>query len=305
MNTSYESNDLDLSICIVTHRAKALLRTCLQSIYENTRTLCFEIIVVDNNSQDGTVEMVRGDFPNVQLIVNDYNAGFTRPNNQALKVSRGRYALLLNNDTFVLPNALDRLVQFMDAHPEVGICTPKVLNRDGTLQKQCRRSFATPWDLICYFSRLSALFPKSPLFARYLVTYRDENSPHGVDAVSGSCMLIRRQAMDHIGLLDERFFAYQEDTDYCFRANKAGWQTFYYPEAQVIHYASQGGSRADPYRSIFEWHKSYWLYYRKNLASRYFFLFNWFYYLLMALKLASALLINFFRKEKYAGSRKP
>lgn len=305
MNTSYESNDLDLSICIVTHTAKDLLRTCLQSICENTQTLRFEIIVVDNNSQDGTVEMVRRDFPNVQLIVNDYNAGFTRPNNQALKVSRGRYALLLNNDTFVLPNALDRLVQFMDAHPVVGICTPKVLNRDGTLQKQCRRSFATPWDLICYFSRLSALFPKSPLFARYLVTYRDENSPHGVDAVSGSCMLIRRPVMNHIGLLDEGFFAYQEDTDYCFRANKAGWQTFYYPEAQVIHYASQGGSRADPYRSIFEWHKSYWLYYRKNLASRYFFLFNWFYYLLMVLKLASALLINFFRKEKYAGSRKP
>lgn len=305
MNTSYESNDLDLSICSVTYRAKDLLRTCLQSVYENTRTIRFEIIVVDNNSHDGTVEMVREIFPNVQLIVNDYNAGFTRPNNQALKVSRGRYALLLNNDTFVLPHALERVVQFMDAHPEAGICTPKVLNRDGTLQKQCRRSFATPWDLICYFFGLSALFPKSPLFARYLVTYKDENSPHVVDAVSGSCMLIRRQVMDDIGLLDERFFAYQEDTDYCFRAKKAGWQTFYYPEAQIIHYASQGGSRADPYRSIFEWHKSYWLYYRKNLAARYFFLFNWFYYLLMALKLASALSLNFFRKEKYAGSRKP
>ncbi|MDE3091918.1 MAG: glycosyltransferase, partial [Chloroflexota bacterium] len=238
-------------------------------------------------------------------IVNAHNAGFSRPTNQALRISRGRYALLLNNDTVVLPHAFDRLIEFVDAHPGVGICGPKVLNRDGTLQKQCRRSFATPWDLFCYFSGLSALFPKSHLFARYLVTYEDENKIHPVDAVSGSCMLIRREVLSQIGLLDERFFAYQEDADYCFRARQAGWQVYYCPEAQIIHYASQGGSRINPYRSIFEWHKSYFIYYRKNLASRYFFLFNWLYYGVMLMKLAGALLVNFFRREKFAGSRKP
>lgn len=295
----------DLSICIPTLKAKTLLRDCLQSISANTHKIAFEIIVVDNNSQDGTVEMLGAEFPDVQLIVNDHNAGFTRPTNQALEISQGRYVFLLNNDTVILSGALDRLVEFADAHSDVGICSPKVLNRDGTLQKQCRRSFATPWDLFCYFSGLSSLFPKSSLFARYLVTYRGEDETHAVDAVSGSCMLIRREVLDQIGLLDERFFAYQEDADFCFRAKRAGWQVYYYPQAQIIHYASQGGSRINPYRSIYEWHKSYFLYYRKNLASRYFFLFNWFYYMVMVLKLASAIMVNFLRKEKFAGSRKP
>jgi GT2 family glycosyltransferase len=296
---------VDLSICIPTRKAKTLLHECLRSICENTHNIQFEIIVVDNDSQDGTTEMLREEFPAVQVIVNDYNAGFSRPSNQALRASRGRYALLLNNDAVVLPGALDRLVEFADAHPDAGIVGPKVLNRDGTMQKQCRRSFATPWDLFCYFSGLSSLFPQSRLFARYLVTYEDENATHTVDAVSGSCMLIRRTMLDQIGLLDERFFAYQEDADFCFRAHAAGWQVYYYPGAQIVHYGGQGGSRAEPYRSIIEWHKSYYAYYRKNLAQRYFFLFNWLYYGIMLMKLASALLVNLLRREKYAGSRKP
>lgn len=296
---------LDISICIPTRRARELLVECLHSIYANTRSISFQIIVIDNNSLDCTCEQLKRDFPDVQIIINNENLGFGRATNQGMRVSTGRYVLLLNNDTNILPNAFDRLVEFMDAHPDVGICTPKVLNRDGTLQKQCRRSFATPWDLFCYFSGLSRLFPKSRLFARYLVTYEDENAVHSVDAVSGSCMLIRRQVIDQIGLLDERFFAYQEDTDYCYRCHQAGWDIYYYPPAQIIHYASQGGSRVNPYRSIYEWHRSYLLYYRKNLASRYFFLFNWFYYFVMLLKLGGALLVNLLRKEKYAGSKKP
>jgi hypothetical protein len=295
---------VDLSICIPTLQAKTLLHDCLQSIYAHTH-VAFEIIVVDNASRDGTLEMLRDEFPAARVIANERNAGFAKPMNQALRVSQGRYALLLNNDTLVLPNALDRLVAFADAHPPIGICGPKVLNRDGTLQKQCRRSYATPWDLFCYFAGLSALCPRSPLFARYLMTYRDENETHPADAVSGSCMLIRRAVIDQIGLLDERFFAYQEDADYCFRAQRAGWQIYYFPDAQIVHYASQGGSRVNPYRSIWEWHRSYFLYYRKNLAARYFFLFNWFYYVVMALKLLTALIVNFFRRDKFAGSRKP
>ncbi len=296
---------LDLSICIPTLQAKTLLHDCLQSIEANTHTPKFEIIVVDNNSQDGTVEMLREEFPSVCLIVNSSNLGFAKPINQAIQRSQGRYVLLLNNDTLILDSALDQLVQFADARPEVGICGPKVLNRDGSLQKQCRRSFATPWDLFCYFSGLSTIFPKSSLFARYLMTYKDENEIHAADAISGSCMLIRREVLDQIGLFDERFFAYQEDADFCFRAKHAGWQIYYYPQVQIVHYASHGGSRVNPYRSIFEWHRSYFLYYRKNLAGRYFFLFNWVYYLVMLIKLGVALLVNVFRKEKFAGSRKP
>ena len=296
---------IDVSICIPTRIAKDLLVDCLRSIRANTSAVSFEIIVIDNDSCDGTCEQLEREFPEIRVIVNEQNFGFGRATNQGMRISTGRYVLFLNNDTVVLPNALDRLVEFMDGHPEAGICTPKVLNRDGTMQKQCRRSFATPWDLFCYFSGLSSAFPKSRLFARYLVTYEDENAIRKVDAVSGSCMLIRREVINQIGLLDERFFAYQEDTDYCFRAHQAEWEVYYYPDAQIIHYASHGGSRVNPYRSIYEWHRSYLLYYRKNLASRYFFLFNWFYYLAMLFKLASALLVNSVRKEKYAGSKKP
>ncbi len=297
--------DGTLSVCIVTYRARDFLRECIHSIYARTSTLCPEIIVVDNCSQDGTVEMLRVDFPNVHLILNDRNAGFSAPANQAIRASHGQFILLLNNDTRVLPGALDRLVEFVAGHPEIGICGPKVLNRDGTFQQQCRRGLAHPWDLFCYFSGLSRAFPKSRRFARYLLTYLDENAANPVDAVSGSCMLIRRQVIDQIGLLDERFFAYQEDADYSLRAKQAGWQVYYYPEAQIIHYAGEGGSRINPWKSIYEWHKSYWLYYRKNLAGGYPLLFNGFYYLVMLLKLASALLINLFRREKYAGSKKP
>lgn len=303
--THLDSHMLDLAICIPTLRARDLLRDCLRSIYAQTRRISFEIIVVDNNSQDGTLEMLRDEFPEVRVIANDHNAGFTKPTNQALRASTGRYALLLNNDTVILPGTLDRIVEFADAHPDAGIVTPKVLNRDGTLQKQCKRGLATPWELFCYFSGLATRFLNDPRFAGYLLTYLDENETHSVAAVSGSCMLIRREVLEQIGFLDEAFFAYQEDADYCFRARKAGWQIYYYPEAQVIHYASHGGSRINPYRSIWEWHRSYFIYYRKNLASRYFFLFNWFYYIVMFFKLLVALTVNFFRREKFAGSRKP
>ncbi|MCI0476914.1 MAG: glycosyltransferase family 2 protein [Anaerolineales bacterium] len=298
-------SNLDLSICIVTYKTRALLDECLASIYQNTNNIQFEIIVVDNNSQDGTLEMVRGKYPQVRLISNPHNANFARGTNQALQVSGGRYALWLNNDTVVLPGALDDLIRFMDSHPDCGICTPKVLNRDLTLQKQCRRSFATPWDLFCYFSGLATFFPTSSFFARYLMTYKDENEIHEADAVSGCCLLARREVINQIGLIDERFIVYQDDADYCFRAKRAGWKIFYYPQAQIIHLGGMGGTREHPYKHIFYWHRSYFIYYRKNLASRYFFLFNWFYYLVMLIKLLTALIVNLFRREKFAGSRKP
>ena len=295
---------IDLSICIVTYQARELLRDSLDSIYKNTR-LPIEIIVVDNGSSDGVAEMLQQEFPQVQLIQNDHNAGFTRPINQALKITQGRYLLQLNPDTLIMPQALDSLMEFLDSHPKVGICGPKVLNSDLTLQKPCRRGKSRPLAVFGYFTGLWKLFPKSRRLGEYLMSYMDEDQTHPVWGVAGSCMLIRREVIDQIGYLDERFFAWQEDADFCFRARQAGWQIFYVPKAQIIHYGSMGGSRVEPYRSIFEWHRSYFLYYRKNLAKDYFALFNWFYYLLMFFKLISSLTINFLRQEKFAGSRKP
>lgn len=224
--------------------------------------------------------------------------------NQCLQAASGSYLMQLNPDTSILPGAFDQMLDFMDQNAEVGICGPKVLNRDGTFQKQCRRGEPRPLAMLSYFLRLSRLFPDSKLLGGYLLNYEDENHTLKVDALSGSCMLIRREVIDQIGYLDEQFFAYQEDTDICTRARQAGWEVYYYPPAQIIHYGGQGGSRVEPYRSIIEWHRSYWLYYKKHLAGDYFFLINWIYYLLMAIKLGLSLGVNFLRRERYAGPRR-
>jgi len=295
--------DIDISVCIVTYKARDLLRDCLQSLVENTGVK-YEIIVVDNGSRDGVGEMLRQEFPQVHFIQNESNGGYTRPMNQALCQSVGRYLLQLNPDTLVKPQAFDQMVEYMDSHLEVGICGPKVLNRDGTLQAPCRRGESRPWAVFSYFTGLAALFPHSEFFGQYLMSYMDEDQTHPVAGVAGSCMLLRRAVVDQIGYLDERFFAYQEDADYCFRARQAGWQIVYMPKAQIIHYGGMGGSRVHPYRSIFVWHRSYFQYFRKNLAKDYFFLFNWLYYMAMGCKLVYALLAYMVRKKKFTGFRK-
>ncbi len=299
----HETTPVDVSVCIVTYKARDLLRDCLCSLAANTQLASLEVIVVDNGSGDGVGEMLQQEFPTVRFIQNQGNEGYTRPNNQALQISRGRYLLLLNPDTLILPEAIDRLVDFLEGHPEAGVCGPKVLNPDLTLQKPCRRGESRPWAVISYFTGLSRLFPKSRLFGEYLMNYMDEDLLHQVAGVSGSCMLIRREVTDQIGFLDERFFAYQEDADFCFRTRQAGWKIYYVPQAQIIHYGGMGGSRVQPYRSIYQWHRSYFLYYRKNLAKDYFFAFNWLYYGAMLLKFGLAVLLNLLHKGKFAPPR--
>jgi GT2 family glycosyltransferase len=249
--------------------------------------------------------MLQADFPEVQLIETPGNQGFTRPMNLAMRAARGQYIALLNPDTLILPGALDLLCNFLADHPEVGIVGPKVLNPDGTLQEPCRRGDSRPWAVISYFTGLSKRFPDNAIFTGYLLTHLDEDQTNPVDGVSGSCMLVRREVIEQIGYLDEIFFAYQEDADYCLRARNAGWQVYYYPVAQIIHFGGQGGSRVQPYRSILAWHKSYFLYYRKHFASDYFFLLNWLYYGAMGLKLVLALAKNALSGRAFGGARKP
>jgi len=296
---------MDLSLCIVTYQVKDYLRGCLESLLKYPPERLYEVIVADNRSTDGTIEMLQREYPFVHIIQSDGNEGYAKPMNRALRLAQGRYVVQLNPDTQIFEGTFDKLMNFMDANPQVGICTPKVLNRDGTLQKQCRRSEARPWDTIAYFSGLSRFFPRSRLFGGYLQSFYDEDQIHPVQAVSGSCMVIRREVIEQIGYLDESFFAYQEDTDYCMRARKAGWQIYYVPTAQIIHYGGKGGSRQHPYRSTYYWHRSYYLYYRKHLAQDYFFIFNWLYYLAMAAKLGVALIATFVRRDKYVGTKKP
>ncbi|MGB9586103.1 MAG: glycosyltransferase family 2 protein [Anaerolineales bacterium] len=277
-----------LSLCIVTYQAAAFLQKCLESLRQFPPLVPHEIIVVDNASTDNTLAILETEFPQVKLIKNSSNLGYAASMNQAMKLAQGRYIAQLNPDTMVLEGSFDRLIDFMDQHPEVGICGPKVLNFDGSMQKSCRRGESTPLAVIAQFTGLARLFPHNPRLAQYTMSYRDEDETHAVAGVSGSCMLIRREVIEQIGYLDERFFAYQEDADYCFRARQAGWLVYYIPTAKIIHYGGLGGSHVHPYRSMWEWHRSYWNYYRKNLAINYPAWFNGIYYMLMLAKLGLA-----------------
>lgn len=294
----------EISICIVTLNACEYLYGCLVSISKTNKQGSIELIVSDNFSTDGTFEMLAEEFPDVRVIRNSRNEGFAKPANLAIKESRGKYILLLNPDSVVHGNAVETLKEFLETHPEAGIVGPKILNRNGTLQKQCRRSEGRPWDAFCHLSGLSQLFPHKRRFNGYLMTHLEENEIHEVQAVSGACMLVRREVFDQAGLLDERFFAYQEDSDLCYRARHAGWKVYYQPAARVTHYGGKGGAGVHPFRSLYEWHRSYYLYYRKHFAVQNNFFFNHLIYLIIIFKYLGTFVLNIFRHDKTVGSKK-
>lgn len=274
-----------VSVCIVTLNASKYLHHCLTLLEQSQGAEVEQIIVVDNRSNDNTVKMIHENHSSVTLIQNNRNEGYTIPMNRAMKEADGEYLLILNPDAFVKPKAVAALANFLDLHPEVGIAGPKVLNVDGTFQKSCRRGVARPWNVISYFTGLAARFPDNSKYTGYHLSHLDENILNEVDGVSGSCMMIRRNLIDKIDCFDERFFAYQEDSDYCFRAKAAGWKIYYVPEAEVIHDAGRGGSAAYKYRSLFEWHRSYYLLYKKHFSADYFPLVNGLFYSAMLGKL--------------------
>jgi GT2 family glycosyltransferase len=298
------NSSVDLSICIVGIDAFDYLKKCLASIYASQINAKFEIIYIDNNSTENGLEEIEENYPEVIILRNRENFGFARANNQGIRIARGKYILLLNPDTVVEEDSIQKMIDYLCDHPATAIVGPKVLNSDGSFQPHCKRGEARPWEVFCYFSRLSRLFPRSAFFSGYLQGHLDENLTHDVPSISGCCMLIRKEAIDQIGLLDETFFAYQEDTDYCVRARKSGWKVTYYPKAHILHYGGKGGANAQPYKTIYEWHRSYFIYYRKHLARDYFFLINFLFYLMMGTKLIVAFVINFFRKEKHAGPKR-
>ena len=295
----------ELGVCIVTRRSKEELIECLSSLFDKSKGMDIQVVVVDNDSQDGTVDAIRLRFPAVKLILNNENLGFSRAVNQGLKILDAQYYLLLNPDTVILDNSLQTSIKFMKDTPQAGISIPKVLNSDGTLQYQCRRGEARPWDVFSYFLGLARLFPNDQRFTGYLLNHLDNEKINEVKAVSGSCMFIRREVVEQIGYLDERYFAYQEDTDYCLQARKAGWKVYFVPTAQVIHHGGKGGSSVNPYFGVYQWHRSYYLYYRKNLAKDYPFWFHPFYYLAMLAKMMFNLMVVLLSREKIVGTRKP
>jgi N-acetylglucosaminyl-diphospho-decaprenol L-rhamnosyltransferase len=254
-----------LSISIVNWNTREDLRRCLQSLPGGAPRTPLEVFVVDNASTDGSAEMVAAEFPDVHLLRNSENRGFAHANNVALRECTGDYILLLNPDTLVHGGALDTLVADMESHPDAGIGGAKLLNPDGSLQYSCRRfpTFATG---IFRNSALGKLFPGNALVRDYLMTDFDHATIAEVDWVSGAALCIRRAAMAQIGLLDEIFFMYCEDVDWCYRAGQAGWTVRYFPASIITHVIGRSSDQAVE-RMVRAHHHSMGLYFDKHFAN--------------------------------------
>ncbi|MBU6454218.1 MAG: glycosyltransferase family 2 protein [Cyanobacteria bacterium REEB67] len=266
-------SQVKVSVIIVNWKTPQLLANCLDSMTGDACFAAMETIVVDNNSQDESVSMLKEKYPQVRLIENSDNKGFSKAVNQAIPLCNGEYILLLNPDAKVVGNAISTLAAFLDANDTVGACGPKVLNPDGTLQLACRRAFPDLAASLYRITYLSRLFPKNPTFSKYNMTYADPDQLLEVDALSGSCMMIRRSVVDRIGLLDEDIFMFGEDIDWCWRVKEAGMKVMYVPES-VVYHIHGASSRKRPVGTTINLHKGMEVFYRKHLARKHWALTN-------------------------------
>lgn len=279
----------DLSIVIISWNVRELLRLCLDSIPESLKggkgkSLLAETIVFDNGSVDGSADMVREDFPWVHLMESKVNLGFTKGNNLAMSESEGRYILLLNPDTEVMGDALATMVAYMDSHPRVGALGPQLLNPDGTIQPS-RRRFPTLATAFLESTVLQPWFQGSEILKRYYLLDRPDDEIQPVDWVVGAALLIRREAFHQVGPLDEEFFMYSEELDWCYRLKAQGWEVIYLPTAQVVHHEGRSSEQVLAARHI-HFQRSKTLFFKKYYGwrgevLRWFILSTYFYLLLI------------------------
>ncbi|MBW2674472.1 MAG: glycosyltransferase family 2 protein [Deltaproteobacteria bacterium] len=246
---------MDITTVIVNWNTRDLLRDCLESVYKTVRGMTVEVIVVDNASQDGSVAMVREAFPGVDIIENSENRGFSAANNQALRVMRGRYALLLNTDAVLTEGAVHELFAFMEDHDEAAMAGGQLLNQDGSRQNSIA-NFPTLFSLLMNAPLLESLFP-----GRYPSKRYEHKGPLAVESVIGACMLVRKGSMNEVGLLDEGYFFFFEETDWAFRMNEAGWKIYHVPSARIYHL--QGRSIGRAARSRIEFYRSRYRFFGK------------------------------------------
>lgn len=273
-----------LDIVILNYNRGDLLLSCLSSVFASQTSHTLGVWVVDNASSDDSVAIVRDEFPQARLIANPRNTGFSAGNNLALRqimaanaepgASDDRYVMLLNNDTVVEPDALDLLIDYLDQHPNVGAVGPKLLLLDGSLDLACRRSFPTPEVSFYRMTGLSRIFPRSPRFARYNMTYLDPDVETEVDALVGAAMVLRSKVVREVGLLDEQFFMYGEDVDWCYRIKSYGWRIVYYPRS-VIHHHKRAASSRRALPSIRAFYDAMRIFHRKHYAQRTLAPINW------------------------------
>jgi GT2 family glycosyltransferase len=255
---------LDVSVIIVNWNTRDILRDCLRSVYEQTGGVTFEVIVVDNASDDGSAEMVKQEIPQVILIENKENRGFAAANNQGMAIANGRYILLLNPDTIVLDGAIQKSVVFADYHPDIAVVGCQVWLNEHEIQRTC---FAFPSVVEFIFQKmgLRRLFPRSRSFGWIDYGWWDRTTPMDVDVVSGMFMLVRKSAIEQVGGMDEDYFVYAEETDWCFRFKKAGWKCVFTPTARIIHI--DGGNKSTDLVKIkmyVQMQKSVLIFYKKR-----------------------------------------
>ena len=282
---------MDLSIIIVNYNTKQLTLDCIASVYASSTTYSYEIILVDNHSSDATVEAVEQQFPNVKIIRNLTNTGFAKANNQGMQIASGRYILLLNSDTIVQPDTFQTMLRYMDEHPETGASGCKVILPGGSLDKACKRGFPTPSASFYYAFGISKLFPKNPRLNQYQLGHLDPNESYPVDCLVGAFMLVRSEVIQEIGGLDETFFMYGEDIDWCYRIKQAGWGIYYYPHTYIVHYKG-GSAKRRPRKIIYEFHRAMWVFHHKHYHKQYNFFTNAAVYTGIGLKLTLSLIKN-------------
>ena len=253
---------LDLSIIIVNWNAQDLLRKCLDHVQTTVQTTSYEIIVIDNGSTDGSQALLKAGFPDVKLIENAENAGFARANNQGMQIAAGRYFLLLNSDAFVEAGTIDTMIQFMDDHPEAGMSACQLLYEDRSLQPSAY-AYPTLKTELYTTLQLNRFFPKNREFGKQAMTYWDFNDTRPVDAVMGAFMLVRREVVDQVGMMDESYFMYSEEIDWCYRIQQQGWQILYNPAVQTVHLWG-GTSKQIRTEMFLELYRSKVKYFRKN-----------------------------------------
>lgn len=268
MHKIARSGSIELSIIIVTWNSIDYTRACLESIRRGAPAVDMEIIVVDNNSSDGTADFIQGNFPEVRLIRNQINEGFARGNNRGIQACCGRYIALINSDVIVHSACLSRLHAFMEANPTIGIAGPAMLGSGGELRRSCMR-FPTLWGSFCRALALDSVFKHSAFFARLLMGDFRHDRVMDVEVLNGWFWIVRREALQPVGELDERFFMYGEDIDWCFRFFSAGWRVVFYPEAEATHYGGASSANA-PTRFYVEMQKAnveFWKKHHGHVAS--------------------------------------